>query len=289
MFRRFDLQAHSVHSDGTLAAGEVVRRAAEAGIELLALTDHDTVDGVAEALEAGERHGVTVVRAAELSSVSGGREDLHVLGYGIDHRDPLLLERLAGYREDRGRRIGTMAQLLRDDGWTLDEAALRARHDAGKPLGRPHLAAAAFDHPANAARVEREGLTNASELLVAYLVPGRPAYASRTRPTVEEAIGAIHDAGGVAVWAHPFWDVADPADVLATIDRFRAAGLDGVEVFYVAHTREQTLLLADACTERGLLQTGSADFHGPGHPHFSRFGAFERHGREPVLGPIADG
>jgi len=89
------------------------------------------------------------------------------------------------------------------------------------------------------------------------------------------------------VWAHPFWEVDRPDEALDTIDRFRAAGLDGVEVFYITHTEEQTLFLADACTERGMLQTGSADFHGPDNPRFNRFGAFELYGREPVLGPIA--
>ena len=98
----------------------------------------------------------------------------------------------------------------------------------------------------------------------------------------------MHAAGGVAVWAHPFWDVEEPAAVLSTIDRFAALGLDGVEAFYVTHTAEQTRLVAGRCAELGLLTTGSADFHGPGHPLFSRFRAFELHGIEPRLGPLAD-
>jgi 3',5'-nucleoside bisphosphate phosphatase len=283
----FDLQAHSTESDGTLRPSAVVSSAAAAGIELLALSDHDTVDGVPEALEAGWTHGVQIVPAAELSSVSGEHEDLHVLGYRIDHEDPGLKAALADYREDRARRIEAMAQLLRDDGWALDEDALRRRRDAGKPLGRPHLAQAAFGHEANARRIEAEGLETFSDLLVAYLIPGAPAYRARTHPTVEQAIATIHAAGGVAVWAHPFWDMEQPQQALDTIDRFQAAGLDGVEVFYVTHTEEQTLFLADACAERDLLMTGSADFHGPDHPRFNAFGTFELYGREPVLGPIA--
>jgi adenylylsulfate kinase len=112
---------------------------------------------------------------------------------------------------------------------------------------------------------------------------------ARTHPTVEEAIGWIHDAAGVAVWAHPFWDIKSDDEVLAAIERYREAGLDGVEVFYTAHTREQTLLLADRCKELGLLATGSSDYHGPDHRLFSRFRAFDLHGREPNLGPIAHG
>ena len=97
----------------------------------------------------------------------------------------------------------------------------------------------------------------------------------------------IHRAGGVAIWAHPFWDVFVPDEVLAAIDRFRAFGLDGVECFYATHTREQAGLLADRCDELGLLSTGSADFHGPHHREFSKFRAFSTFGREPRLGPIA--
>ena len=283
----FDLQSHSVHSDGVLPVADVVARAAQAGVELLALSDHDTVDGVAEAVAAGSERGVRIARAVEISSVQDEFEDLHVLGYGIDVENPFLLSELERYRGDRVRRAERMAEALQDVGFQLDPAALDARRAKGKPIGRPHLAQAAFEHPANAERIRNEGLTDASALLVAYLIPGGAAYRRRTFPTVDEAIALIHRAGGVAVWAHPFWDIdADPA-VLQTIERFAGSGLDGVEVFYVEHTREQTLLLDDFCTERGLLTTGSSDFHGPEHPHFSRFLAHELHGRTPNLGPIA--
>ncbi|HEV2062472.1 MAG TPA: PHP domain-containing protein [Solirubrobacteraceae bacterium] len=285
----FDLQSHSIHSDGALPAHEVVRRAAAAGVELLALSDHDTVDGVDEALRAGEQGGVKVVRAVEISSVQAEYEDLHILGYGIDHGDEHLRAELARYRGDRETRAKRMQRALEELGWEIDESVLAQRSAAGKPIGRPHLSQAAFKHPANAQRIRDEGFATFSDLLVAYLIPGRPAYRARTFPTVREAIDLIHRAGGVAVWAHPFWDIdADPA-VLETIDRFVDFGIDGVEVFYVAHTRDQTLLLADACEERDLLMTGSADFHGPDHAHFARFRAFELHGREPRLGPIPNG
>ncbi|MGZ4279518.1 MAG: PHP domain-containing protein [Solirubrobacteraceae bacterium] len=276
----FDLQSHSTHSDGTLAPAAVVAAAAAAGVQLLALTDHDSVAGVDEALRAGARHGVRVVPATELSTLDEAGEDLHLLGYGIDHRSPALLERLAAYRADRRARGHRMADALRANGWELE---LPARES----LGRPHLAQAAFEHPANAARVRAAGFRTASDLLEAELVPGAPSYRRRTMPTVAEAIGVVHDAGGVAVWAHPFWDVADPAGVLAIIDRFAALGLDGVEAFYATHTEAQTRLLAGRCAELGLLTTGSADFHGPGHPRFSAFRAFELYGLQAHLGPVA--
>jgi hypothetical protein len=285
----FDLQSHSTYSDGSLAPAEVVARAAAAGVELLALSDHDTVDGVAEALEAARATGgaIRVVPATELSTIDGDHEDLHVLGYGIDHTEPAFLAALEGFRADRGARADRMADALEGCGLALDRAPLEARRAAGLPIGRPHLAQAAFDHPDNARRIADEGLTDFGTLLEAYLIPGAPAYRRRSTPTVAEAIAAIHAAGGVAVWAHPFWDVDAPAEVVGAIDRFVADGIDGVEAFYITHTREETLLVAEACAERDLLTTGSADFHGPDHPRFHTFRAFALHGLAPRLGRLA--
>jgi 3',5'-nucleoside bisphosphate phosphatase len=285
----FDLQSHSLHSDGELTAAQVVENAAAAGVRLLALSDHDTVDGVDEALAAGALHGVRVVPATEISAVDGPYEDLHVLGYGIDHRSGLLNERLLDARGDRERRADAMAKRLGALGFEIDPAPIEARKAAGKPVGRPHLAAAVLAHPANAERLAEEGHADVSSFIPAYLIQGKPGYVARTHPTVEEAIGWIHDAAGVAVWAHPFWDIGADDEVLAAIQRYRAAALDGVEVFYPSHTAEQTLLLADRCEELGMLATGSSDYHGPHHRLFSRFRAFELHGREPNLGPIAHG
>ncbi|MDQ2839410.1 MAG: PHP domain-containing protein [Actinomycetota bacterium] len=265
----------------------MVAAAARAGVELLALTDHDTVDGVPEARDASAGLGLRLVAGVEISTIDAGRGDLHVLGYLIDDRDETLSERLRAYRADRGRRADAIAQALRDLGFELDEQALEDRSAQGKTIGRPHLAQAVVAHPANAERLAAEGRLDPSAFLVAYLIEGRPAFVSRVAPSVSEAIDAIHDAGGVAVWAHPFWDVADPGEVLAAIDRFHAHGLDGVECFYATHHRDQAELLADRCAELGLLSTGSADFHGPDHRQFSAFRAFGTYGCQPVLGPIA--
>jgi hypothetical protein len=287
----FDLQSHSTYSDGTLAPAEVVARAAAAGVELLALSDHDTVDGVAEALEAAAATGgaLRVVTAVELSTIDGDHEDLHVLGYGVDHTDPAFLAALERFRADRAVRADRMADALESAcGLALDRAPLQVRRDAGRPIGRPHLAQAAFNHPDNAQRIADEGLTDFGMLLEAYLIPGAPAFRRRTTPSVAEAIAAIHAAGGVAVWAHPFWDVDEPGEVVGAIDRFVADGLDGVEAFYITHTEAQTRLLADRCAELALLSTGSSDFHGPEHHTFSAFRAFHTYGLEPELGPLTD-
>jgi predicted metal-dependent phosphoesterase TrpH len=283
----FDLQSHSLHSDGSLEPPAVVAAAAQAGVELLALSDHDTVDGVQSAADAAAKLGLRLAPAVEISSVDREQQDLHVLGYLIDHGDLVLRERLAGWREDRERRADAMGDALRELGYELDESELAHRKAQGKPIGRPHLADAVVRHPANAERLRSDGLDERSAFLEAYLIDGAPAFRPRTKPTVSESIEAIHDAGGIAVWAHPFWDVENPDEVLATIERFHGWGLDGVECFYTTHTREQTELIADHCADRDLLTTGSSDFHGPAHRLFSRFRAFSTYGRTPALGPIA--
>jgi predicted metal-dependent phosphoesterase TrpH len=283
---RFDLQSHSLHSDGALAPAEVVHLAARAGVALLSLTDHDTVDGVAEAARAAEQEGLRLIRGVEISALDSFEGDLHILGYLIDDRDSQLSRRLESYRAQRARRAEAMQEALREVGFELDDQPLRARAQAGQSIGRPHLAKAVADHPANAARLAAEGRTDPSAVLEGYLIEGAPAFCPRQGPTVGEAVAAIHAAGGVAVWAHPFWDVADPAAVRAAVDRFAALGLDGVECFYVTHDREQTERLVDLCERGGLLSTGSSDFHGPDHRQFRRFRAFSTFGRRANLGPL---
>lgn len=282
----FDLQAHSLHSDGALAPAQVVELAARAGIELLALTDHDSVAGVREAREAGARVGVAVVPAVEISTSHPGGLELHLLGYLIDTDDPQLAERLAGARASRARRAQRMIERLAALGLQLDAATLR-RDDDDDAIGRPHIAAAVLACPANATRLAAEGLHDLSAVLAAYLIPGAPAFVERTLPSAVEAIGWVHDAGGVAVWAHPCFDLDDPVAATRVLEQLADAGLDGTEVFYITHSREQTELLDARSDELDLLKTGSADFHGPDHPRFHSFGAFERYGLEPRLGPIA--
>lgn len=290
---RFDLQSHSTRSDGTLEPAAVVAAAAGAGVQLLALSDHDTLAGVLEAVEAGEREGVVIVPAIEISAIDDGGErgaarELHILGYLVDPADGAFQARLEEFLSDREKRTLRMADALRELGLQLDESVIAERVSAGRPIGRPHLAKAALGHPANAERLRDEQIDDVGSFIRAYLIEGRPAFRMRETPTVAQAVQAIHAAGGVAIWAHPFWDVSDSEEALDTVDRFRALGMDGVEIFYITHTREQTELLARRCAEHSMLTTGSADFHGPENEQFCRFMAFDTHGIEPNLGPIAE-
>ena len=179
-----------------------------------------------------------------------------------------------------------MAQASRDVGFELDEAEIESRR--GLPIGGPTWPPRRSSAPGNAERLAREQIDDIGALIRGYLIEGRPAFRLRQTPTVAEAVEAIHTAGGVAIWAHPFWDVADPREVIETIDRFSALGIDGVEAFYITHDPR-----ADRAARRPLRRardcsaTGSADFHGPDNKLFSKFMAFDTYGIEPNLGPIA--
>ena len=256
-----ELQSHSTVSDGQLPPAGVVEQAAAAGVEVLALTDHDGVAGVAEAVETGERLGVEVVPAIEMSAANELVDDLHLCGYWIDP------EKLAPACEraqmERRERAGQIVENLRELGFDLTlEDAIREAGDADA-IGRPHIARAA-------------GATgDLGPFFEEYLVPGAKAFVSRSWPSPAEACELIREAGGVPVIAHPYWDIKDPEEVEKLI---RSLDLGGIEVFYPSHDEEQTAHLLSLARELGIAATASSDFHGPTHRTFSRFGAYETFG-----------
>ena len=276
-----------MYSDGALRPAEVVAGAAAAGVTLFALSDHDTTEGVPEAVAAADRAGIRLVTATEITALFDGRQDLHVLGYDLDPDEPTLVAALARSRGDREHRARTMIEALTGLGFAVDEEMLAQRAAQGQSIGRPHLAQAVVSRPENRERLASAGLLDPTAFLVEYLIEGRPAFVPRAAPSVQEAIELIHGAGGVAVWAHPFWDIENAGEVVAAVDRFHAAGLDGVEAFYATHTEEQTRLLVGHAAELGLLTTGSSDFHGPEHHTFASYRAFSTYGLEPALGRLA--
>lgn len=256
-----ELQSHSTVSDGQLAPAEVVAKAAEAGVTTLALTDHDAIAGVAEAVEAGGKLGVEVVPAIEMSCVHEYAEDLHICGYWVD------LGKIAAACEraqhERVARAGEIVERLRGEGFDLHlEDAVREAGDA-LSIGRPHIARAA-------------GATgDLGPFFEEYLVPGAKCFVPRRWPTAEQAVAEIKAAGGVAVVAHPYWDISAPHEVDELI---RALDVDGVETFYPTHSREQTAHLLELCEELDLIPTASSDYHGPTHKTFAAFGAYDTYG-----------
>jgi predicted metal-dependent phosphoesterase TrpH len=256
-----ELQSHSTVSDGQLAPGEVVAQAWEAGVKTLALTDHDAVTGVPEAAEAAKGLGIELVPAIEMSCVHEYAEDLHICGYWIDL--DVIAPACERAQKERIDRAGEIIERLR--GWGFEVKLEDAIKEAGDALsiGRPHIARAA-------------GATgDLGPFFEEYLVPGGKAFIPRRWPTAEQAIALIRAAGGVAVIAHPYWDIEDPDEVE---DLIRSLGADGVETFYPSHTKEQTEHLLRLCEELDLVPTGSSDYHGPTHKTFSKFGAYDTYG-----------
>ena len=253
-----DLQSHSTVSDGELPPAEVVAASAAAGVTTMALTDHDAVDGIAEASEAATEAGLALVPAAEISCIHSDIDDLHMLGYWIDVDAMRPMCRRA--QQERVTRAEEIVAKLNSLGVAVDfDDAIAEAGDASS-VGRPHIAKAAGTKPDEMSAFFKE-----------YLVPGAKAFVSRRWPTASEATGLIREAGGTPVLAHPFWDIDDPGAVAALIGDL---DLDGVECFYPAHDRAQTRFLLEICSERGLAATGSSDFHGPGHKMFDRFGSY---------------
>ena len=256
-----ELQSHSTVSDGQLAPAEVVEEAAKAGVTTLALTDHDAVAGVPEAEEAARALGIELVPAIEMSCVHEYAEDLHICGYWVD------LERIAPACEraqlGRRERAGEIVENLRREGFdlTLDDAIREA--GAADSIGRPHIARAAG------------ASGDLGPFFEEYLVPGAKAFVPRRWPSAEQAIELIREAGGVAVIAHPYWDISEPDKVEHLI---RSLGADGIETFYPSHSKEQTEHLLALCDELGLVPTASSDYHGPTHKTFAEFGAYDTYG-----------
>ncbi len=207
MAPRFDLQSHSTHSDGVLSAEEVVTRAGEAGVELLALSDHDTISGVAEAVATGERVGVEVVPAVEISAVDDGAataRELHILGYRIDYTgaaDDRAASR-SSWPTARSARCACATACARSASTSTKPRSRSASPRANRSAARTSPAPCSAPRPTRQ-RLKEENIDDIGSLIRGYLIEGKPAFRLRETPTVGQAIEAIHAAGGVAIWAHP--------------------------------------------------------------------------------------
>jgi predicted metal-dependent phosphoesterase TrpH len=250
--RTIDLHAHTTASDGDHTPTELVRHAIATGLTAIAVTDHDTTDGVAEALQAGAEQGIEVIPGIELSAEIG-RGQCHVLGYGIDPAAPALLSRLREVLENRALRNDQIIKNLQGFGFdiTLKDVAAVA---GGDVLARPHFARVL---------VNKGYVGSVQEAFDLYLAKGAKAYVDRARLLPEEAIALLHEAGGVAVLAHPNNMKRDEAETETEIARLQSLGLDGIEARYNLHTPEDTARYLALADRLGLLTTGGSDFHGP--------------------------
>ncbi len=254
---RVDLHAHTDRSDGRTPPRELVRLARAAGIEVLAVTDHDTVEAVEECLDEAKSAGLRIVPGIELSSTFEGR-DVHVLGIGIDHRAGPLQERLAGLHEGRRRRVGVICERLSALGVALDPAEV-LREAGGKSVGRRHVARALL----------KKGLVgDLEEAFHRFLGTGSPANVPANELSPREAAALVRRHGGIPVLAHPgFLD--DDALLERILDD---SGLRGIEVFHRYRSPVKHLVYLEIARRRHLLVTGGSDFHGDDHPRNARLG-----------------
>lgn len=252
-----DLHTHTTASDGLHSPADIVQFAKAAGLAAVAITDHDTVAGVAEAILVGERIGVTVVPGVEVSTVAGGK-DIHILGYFTNGSDQQWLARLASLRDVRNRRNDMIVSKLNELGIsiTMDDVRETARSKQAAneaatktfSVGRPHIAEVLI----------RQGVVSSmSEAFDKYLASGAAAYVNPPRLTPFEAVDWIREAGGTSVIAHPGL-YGDDELVEAIVKH----GANGIEVFHSDHAEEEESKYAELAAKYSLIVTGGSDFHG---------------------------
>jgi predicted metal-dependent phosphoesterase TrpH len=262
----FDLHCHSVASDGVLTPAALVRRAHANGVEVLALTDHDEVTGVAEARACAEACGMRLVAGVEVS-VTWNAITVHVLGLAVDPSHPTLLGGLEHIRASRARRAERMAAEF--DGLGIPGSLAGAYAYAENPslIGRTHFARFL---------VERGMARDVRSVFKRYLATGKPGYVPHEWAALGEAVGWIRASGGRAVIAHPGRYTLSPEDRARLFDEFRSAGGEGIEVVTGSHTPAQYHEYAALAREFGFLGSRGSDFHGPGESEVDL-------GRLPVL------
>ncbi len=251
-----DLHMHSVRSDGTMTPGELVDEAVRCGMSAIALTDHDTVGGVDELLEACQRSGaVRGVPGVEIS-VDGRYGSMHLLGYLVDHHHPALVKAIDCVRNERTQRNEAILANLNDRGMELTMERIQALA-SGDVVGRPHFAKAI---------VEDGRVRSMREAFDRYLGDRGTCYVSVFRFPVESAIEAIHEAGGVAVLAHPVVLRLGVNALDEFVGELAAMGLDGLEVFYPEHTGKHVREFRRLMDKYALVASGGSDFHGSRSP-----------------------
>ena len=252
-----DLHTHTDRSDGRLSPARLVKRAAEREIQVLAVTDHDTVDGIEAAVAAAEPHDLAVLTGTELS-VSLDETELHLLAYGFDSGHERVRECLEAMQEARRRRAWEMIDRLRKQGVEVEDAALREHISTTSAVGRPHVAAA----------LVRGGYVDTlDDAFDRYLGRDGPGFVAKPAFPADEALAVIHEAGGIGVLAHPgHWTPT------RQIRRLVAAGLDGIEVYHPSHGSSLRRYYRRIARSYDLLVTGGSDYHGHTSEEEARLG-----------------
>lgn len=264
-----DLQIQTTASDGKHTPRECVKMAAERGLRVIAITDHDTVSGVSEALEAGGEFGIRVIPGIEISAKENG---VHILGFGVDYKNPELLQYSEDAKKQRIEGAKKMVENLKGGGFVVEWEDVEKQAPGGI-VARPHLAKAVLSRPENKEKLGDVSTTH--DFIEKFLSNESPYYVGRSAILAKDAIELIHKAGGVAVWSHPAIhfrpETRTAADSIPTAANYEALeqfleeligwGIDGMEVFTPSHTEDDVEFLLGLAAKHNLLKTAGSDFH----------------------------
>ncbi len=258
-----DLHTHSNRSDGTDTPTELVENAKRVGLDVVALTDHDTTVGWDEAQETADRIGIRLVKGIEVSTELEHRS-IHLLGYEIDPRDEALLGELRRVLDGRTQRVPKIVKAFARIGIEITEEEILAKSGDAGSVGRPHVADVLID---------KGVVKDRGEAFNEYLQPGMPGYVGRYSIPTDRAIQLVKGAGGKAVLAHPWSRSSDKVLDADRIAGLVETGLDGIEADHPDHSEEQREGLRKIAADHGLVVTGSSDYHGTGKTDDFRLGA----------------
>ncbi len=254
---RIDLHTHSTASDGTLSPARLAETAAEYGLIAIALTDHDTVDGVGEFLSECGRLGIEGIAGVEISAEYS--KEMHILGLYVDYKNAGLCEKLAMLKNSRAARNREMLRLIRENGMDITETDILSQKEGAalNSIGRAHIARA---------MVEKGYASDTGDAFSRFLKKGGRCYVKRVTCSPKDGIQLIKAAGGIAVLAHPVFITQDYDELYALLSKLAEYGLDGVECFYNCYTGEFSDMCCKICDRLNLLKTGGSDFHGANKP-----------------------
>lgn len=252
---RIDLHTHTTASDGSLTPGQLVEAAVAAGLRAVAITDHDTADGVSEAVETGRELDIRVVPGIEISAQMPGGT-LHILGYEIDPEESRFAEAMIRLQQSRAERNPKIISKLQESGISITMEMVEARAGGGL-VGRPHIAETL---------VELSAVGTTQEAFDLYLASDARAYVHKFRFDPETAFELIRGAGGIPVMAHPYQTNREGEELHDLVGELKAQGLEGIEIYYSYHTPEQTDFYHGLALEFDLVPTGGTDYHGSTKP-----------------------
>lgn len=251
-----DLHTHSTASDGTLSPCEIIKMASGIGLKAVALTDHDTINGLEEFINSAKETAVSAVPGVEIAGAWNHRE-LHILGFWIDYKNKELGNLMEDARSNRTIRNTTVIEKLNIRGYEITQDELIAE-SGGEVIGRPHIASLL---------VKKKYFSNVQDVFSSCLARGSECYTPRILPEIKSVIDAIHLAGGVAIWAHPLHrNKNDIKNIKSDIISLVNLGLDGVEAYYPEYTQRQHKVLLKCAEALNLAISGGTDFHGDNQP-----------------------